>query len=227
MKKVFLLMVLLCSSSAWSKPVELNTSNWRWPFIDTKRKVELDQFDYVYSVGQVRSRGMILELPDGSQWLVEPLGKEATSFWAQKSPELPFDFIENQVKKWRPGEKIIFHKVCNNVSEDDEKLKLLVYNVDRDQLFDVKTFLPPVEPSLTLVNVDPNQKTLELSDGSIWQFAKMCTCQEWQKGDPIIVAKNTPWRSKNTHILANLSICECDSTVEHIHANTLGVIRIK
>lgn len=224
MLRIMIALLLLCSTSAWSKSVELKTGRW---VIDTKRTVVLDEFDYVYILGQVRLRGMIVELLDGTMWEVQPLGPETTSFYALRDPSLKFDFVEDVVRKWKPGERLIFHKVANKQQSEEDREQVMVYNIDRDQLFDIAAFLPPEEPSLTILGIDEEQNNIILSDGSTWNFDKLCTCQAWRKGNPILIAKNTPWRSNHTHLLINLSICDCDSTVEHIHPNRLGVRRVK
>lgn len=231
MRSIWIILALLSVNMAWGKSVEVKTGRH---FIDTKRTVVLDQFDYIYQIGKIHCRGMIIELVDGTQWKVEPIGQESSSFYKQRKPPLAFDFVENAVQDWLPGERLIFHKVTNkyttqlldkmNLIEDHEHI--LVYNLDRDQLFDVSSFLPPLDPLLTLSFIDRGQKLITLSDGSTWRFDHSIDCPlSWDKGDPIMVAKNTPWRKKHTHLLLNIGVCKCDSTVEHIHPNRIGVVK--
>lgn len=211
----FILACLLMFNMAFAEPIELKTGHWP---IDTSRMVELDTFDYAYDLKQLHARGMILELYDGSLWQVEEISAETISFYAQRKEHLDFEFIEDLVAEWQVNERLIFHKVSDRES-------LLVYNIDRDMLINVTPLLPPTDPFLVIEEVDRTNKKIRLSDQSIWDFIHLCACKKWSAGNPVIMVKNTPWRADHTHMIINLTPCICDSKVEHIHPNRLGVKR--
>ncbi len=217
MRRALMCLFLLCSTFAWSKTVDLKTGHW---IIDRYRTVDLDKFDYRYAFKKAHLRGTFFELEDGSLWELCEVGPETKSFYATRQPKVEFDFVEEIVDQWQQGDELIFHKVADRDS-------LLIYNVTRDQLFDVEPFLPSLEPKLSIANIDKGAKQIVLSDNSIWQIECFCECKNWKVGDPMAVAKDTPWRSTNTHILINLCTCECDSTVEHIHPQRIGVVRVQ
>ena len=208
-------LFLLCSTFTWSKTIDLNTGHW---IIDRYRTVDLDKFDYRYELKKAHLRGTYFETEDGILWELCEVGPETKSFYATREPKVEFDFVEEVVEKWEQGDVLIFHKVADRDS-------FLVYNVTRDHLFDVEPYLPSLDSKLSVANIDIDAKKIVLSDNSIWIAEDFCGCKNWKVGDPIAVAKDTPWRSKNTHILVNLCTCECDATVEHIHPNRLGAVR--
>jgi hypothetical protein len=199
-----------------AKSVNLKTGRF---FIDRSRLVEIDEFDYIYTIKDIHLGGYFIELQDGSKWQVQELNYEANSFYADKEDSFEFEYVENVVIAWEPGERLIFHKVVDRES-------VLVYNIDRDQVFDFAPFSPPLSESIKIAALDYNQKIISLSDGSQWIFGKLCTCKSWKQGDPIVIAKDHPWSTKNTHILINLKYCECAATSGHIHPNRLGVQRV-
>lgn len=199
--------------TAEAKSVTLETGKW---ILDRSRTVEIDQFDYIYTVKSIQLGGYYIELEDGSVWRVEELGPEAASFY-RLYQNTKIDFVENIVADWQPGERLIFHKVIDRES-------LLIYNLDRDQLFDVTPLSPPKENYLKLESIDFSVGIIKLSDGSSWK-GKICSCKGWKSGNPILVVKNTPWDQYNTHMLVNLKYCECTATSGHIHPDRCGVLK--
>src|SRR5262245_52347601 len=132
MYRVLLCLFLSVSTFAWSKTLDLKTGHW---FLDRSREVHMDQFDYKYHLKKSHLRGTFIELEDGSLWQLCEVSPETKSFYATREPKLEFDFVEEIVDQWNQHDELIFHKVANRDS-------LLVYNVTRDQLFDVEPFLP-------------------------------------------------------------------------------------
>ena len=157
MRRALMCIFLLCSTFAWSKTVDLKTGHW---IIDRYRTVDLDKFDYRYAFKKSHLRGTFFELEDGSLWELCEVGPETKSFYATRQPKVEFDFVEEIVDHWQQGDELIFHKVADRDS-------LLVYNVTRDQLFDVEPFLPSLEPKLSIANIDKGAKQIVLSDNSI------------------------------------------------------------
>ncbi len=167
-----------------------------------------------------------LELSDGSLWKIAEAGPETLGFSREE-----IDFCANQIiGTWKPGDTIVVHKVTDRMVDDDDET-ILFYNETQQQLFDFVPFLPPLRPQLKVVNVDFDNKVISLSDNSVWKFKKYCSCEDWEVGDPILVAKDTPWENvwstTNTHMIINLASCECDSTVEHIHTKRVGAVRVQ
>jgi hypothetical protein len=213
MKKYLSLLMLLMFSTAWADTVELKIENNQTVIVDLAHSQCISQLKTVHV------RGMVIELEDGSLWEIEELGPETKSFYAPQGESLPFDFAEEWVVQWQPGEKLIFHKMS-------DREPLLIYNIDKNHLFDFSPFLPPIEPSLYVVKFDEINKVVVLSDHSVWGFNNFSGSQEWSFGDPIVVAKNSVLDSTSSYVLLNLCACFCDATVEHIHPNRLDVNRI-
>jgi hypothetical protein len=201
--------------------VQLETGHWP---IDCARSVEIDDFDYIYELKNVPLDGRFIELKDGSLWQLESLGYESTSFYRQYKDVLEIGFIEELVDLWQPGELLIFHKITNR--EIDSRDVLLIYNLDRDLLIDVTSVSPPKYHCLTISEIDTQNNLILLSDSSIWHYSQWDNgiVDTWFPGNPILVAKDTPWRSSHTHALVNLEYCDCASTLGHIHRNRVSVI---
>ena len=213
MRSLVFILLLIISSSASAKTVKLNTGHC---FIDTYRLVELDQFDYVYSLKKGCAKGKIIELNDGSLWQVEPQGAESSSFYSQLFRPLKFESVDEITRHWKRGELLIFHKITNTSS-------YLVYNIDRELVVDVTPYSPPTQAAYAIASIDYEQKTIALSDRSVWIFDLLFPSDNWEIGDPILIAKDTPWRGNNTHILVNLSPFLNQAGVEYIPTNRLGV----
>lgn len=219
MKKVFYFLFLLTVFNLHNieaKTVNLETGNL---IFDTSRLVEIDEFDYIYTVKAIHLDGYFIELQDGSVWGIEELSPEAESFYRNTNSSLEIDFVENIVATWQPGEHLIFHKVVDRES-------ILVYNIDRDQLFDVTPLSPAKYEPITVASLNYSKRIIGLSDGSAW-YGNACPCAGWKIGDPILIAKDNPWISTHTHMLINLKYCDCEATSGHIHPNRLGVQRMQ
>ncbi len=202
-----------------ARTVELKTGHWP---IDSIRTIDIDNFEYIYELQYVPLAGRFIELEDGSVWKIEPLGPESTSFYKEYKDVLEVGFIEELVDLWQPGERLIFHKITDReIHESDE---FLVYNLDRDLLVDVTILSPPIYYCLTLSEVDEDNQLIVLSDSSIWHYDNWDKASDhWFCGDPILVAKDNPWRSDHTHVLVNLQYCNCSTTLGHIHRNRVSV----
>lgn len=182
--------------------------------------INLYEFDYVYEISEVRERGMIIELSDGSVWCVAEMSPETTEFYDQLDSDFSFRFVENVVSSWSSGDVIVMYRFS-----DSEPL--IMFNADREQLFDVTPFLPPIESPLAIKSINAEFNSVTLTDGSVWHYDRFAADQDWEAGDSIVVARNAPWIADYTHVLINVCACRCDATVEHIHPNRLSVIPIK
>lgn len=214
---IVLLFAIACLHQIEARSVTLETGS---RFIDTYRTVDIDHFDYIYSIKSIHLGGYFVELEDGSVWRVEELGPETKSFYKATAFPIEEQYVENLVANWQPGERLIFHKVIDRET-------ILIYNIDRDQLFDFVPFSPPKYETINVASIDLWNKTLSLTNGTSWKFTSLCSCKKWKVGDPVLIAKDTPWSKINTHILINLKYCECEATSGHIHPNRVGVHRIE
>lgn len=202
--------------------VQVETGHWP---IDSTRWLDIDQFDYIYEIRNTPLEGRFIELEDGSYWQIEPLGYESSSFYRNYKDVLEIGFIEELVDLWQPGEMLIFHKITDK--EINGRDRFLVYNLDRDLLVDVTPLAPPKYYCLTLSEIDTENKLIFLSDSSVWLYNNWDKAGTWYPGDPILVAKDTPWISEHTHVLVNMEFCNCSGTVGHIHRNRISVNKIQ
>ena len=169
-----------------------------------------------YIVKKAHVRGLCFELEDGSLWRVHPLGPQSRSFFEQKKRSVPY--VEDLVKHWKQGDAVTFFQRREDVKQ------LMVYNATRDELIDVTPFAAPEVPGLTVASLDPNTGDIYLSDGSKWECKKYAPEYEWEVGDPIVIAKRSPWVIPGApYVLINMCACRCDSTVRHIHPNRQAV----
>jgi len=201
-----------------AKTLSLETGRW---VIDRYRNVELDQFDYTYSIAGTDNESGTLQLTDGSLWQVSPMKNETVSFYKQSKPLLT-DIDEHSVfELWQPEDTLIFHKVVNRNT-------VLAYNVTKDLLLDVLPISGPTEANALRISSVSNtndvsytyqwnnrtqsfqqyqhnkwRTVIVLNDGSVWEGGSSTPLVSWIVGDPIHVCKNTPWWSSNTHIFMN------------------------
>lgn len=174
-----------------------------------------------YQVKAAHVRGLCFELEDGSLFRVHPLGPQSRSFYNQK--KRPVAYVEDLVKEWQPGDTVTFFQRREDVKQ------LMVYNATRDQLIDVTPFAAPESAYLTLSSFDKDSGEVILSDGSKWESKKFAPNYEWEAGDPILIAKTSPWAPPRgaPYVLINMCACRCDSTVRHIHPNRQPVYPAK
>ncbi len=212
---IFILCLLTTFSAICADTTDLKTGNW---LFDKARQVELSQSDYVYSLKTIHVRGMVIELFDRSLWEVCEMTPESASFYQKPENALEFEYVNDLMSTWEEGDHLIFHRVSPRDS-------LLVYNKDKNQLLDVKPFLPPLEPLLMIVNIDKESKLIQLSDDSIWKYNCNCAFAGWKIQDPILIARNTPWIGAEGYVLINLLACECENALQHIHCREKPVTR--
>lgn len=218
-KKFALLCLISMSCGILSAEiVPLYTGHW---ILDRYRNVEIDSFDYQYSIYSIDHMTGTFELADGSIWHVEPMLSETKSFYKHKGMKLRDPLHAKLFGSWQPEDVLIFHKVSNQNS-------VLVYNVNRDQLLDVWVVSGPKYQTLQISSAqntsvvtdrykwdetaqryinDPKTDwytVIVLNDGSVWQAKVSGPVLSWQPGDPIHVLKDTPYWSNNTHILVNM-----------------------
>lgn len=226
MRKITLMLVLgfTFATTVMLNAMTVQLETGHWP-IDRTRSVEIDDFDYIYVLKKVPLDGRFIELEDGSFWQIEQLGPESTSFYRNYKDVLEIGFIEELVDLWQPGEMLIFHKITDR--EINHRDGFLVYNIDRDLLVDVTSLSSPIYHCLTVSEIDTENNLILLSDSSVWQYSQgdNCVVEAWYAGDPILMAKDTPWRSNHTHVLVNMDYCDCSTTMGHIHRNRVSVNR--
>lgn len=210
-------LCLLGACQLEANTVSLKTGRW---VFDRYRNVDLNSFDYFYQIqSRDTSRG-VLELTDGSLWQVAPMADETQSFYYQ------FYALESTMNPlqlfalWDEGDTLIFHKLVDRPT-------LIAYNVTKDRVLDVLPVSSPTTPALTIVSINNtndisysysydhknnrldqyqsnNWKTvIALSDGSVFEGNPSKPLVAWVVGDPIHIAKDSPWWSSNTHILMN------------------------
>ncbi|MBS0656488.1 MAG: hypothetical protein JSR46_11985 [Verrucomicrobia bacterium] len=235
-----LCLFLFAFHSLNARVVPLETGRW---LLDTYRNVEIDDFDYTYQVESVDASTPAFTLQDGSVWQVVPMEAETLSFYRQRKSF--FESIaapESIFEQWKPGDILIFHKIVNRPS-------LLAYNITRDHLLDVAPIQIPVAPALRITSItntndtfstyDYNSKTgtmsqkihnnwrtvIALSDGTVWEGDAGRPILSWVVGDAVLIAKDTPYWSCNTHMLLNIKASKKrDSSVPYVRR--LGTRRV-
>ena len=240
MIKKILLICFSCVafSSLYATTLPLKTGRY---IIDRYRNVEIDRFDYPYQIHYIDHDNGSLQLADGSSWQVVPMNEEAKSFYEMKQPITTALFPGTIFDLWQTGDILIFHKVVNRSS-------LLAYNATKDLLLDIQPIAAPTNSDLKIASItntndikysysynkktnsleqyqDNNWRTvIVLTDGSVWEGNPGKALLSWIAGDPIHVAKDTPWWSSNTHILMNFKPKRGNS-YQTPYFNRLGVWR--
>lgn len=220
---LFGLLFLLNLMPIEAKTVTLETGR---TIFDRTRNIAIDEFDYIYILQNTdysdKTHQLQIELEDGSKWTLESPQAETLSFYQRyKQESCDYKKAEQAVLNWAPGDHLIFHKITNRHS-------INVYNLEKDELFDV---IPASAPSRNLhqitdkivnkiqvpnyITKENNQKILtgyttyrkaiiSLSNGTLWNLGEG-KFSDWQIGDAVMIAKDNPYLSSNTHVLINIA----------------------
>lgn len=144
--------------------------------------------DGYYHVVSFSDTGDIVQLHDGSEWLVEWNG-------------------QGKVVRWVVSDDIFIKPTASCFSS----YKYVLHNRTTNQAVEVN-FKPSVPLPMNayvfrIINIEPYQGLVLLSDNTVWKVKKGYPFSRWQIGQRILVGVNNLWREAIfPHILINVDM---------------------
>lgn len=159
----------------------------KYPFDDSYYLQRIHHDGYYHLVGWMGADGSTAVLHDGSEWSIEPKGRQKVLYWVQ-SDEI---FIKPCISWFSSYRYVLHNRTQNHVVEANLKT-------------------PPVPAgayTFLITNIEPYQRLITLSDNTVWQLNPDVKLYHWQIGQRIFVGVNNKWREAACpHILINVDL---------------------
>lgn len=137
--------------------------------------------------------GSIMQLTDSSKWFVTNHKRIMVTHW-KKSDEI---FI-------KPAHSAIWPQVLISY-------KYVLYNRTKNEVAEVALKSPPLPMGVetrVIQHIEPYQRLVQLSDGTVWQIDPSDTnFQDWRQGHRLMIGVNNGWRTAvYPQILVNVDL---------------------
>ncbi len=141
--------------------------------------------DGYYHLVAFSDTGDVVQLHDASKWEVQSSGRAKVLYWVQSD-----DIFIKPSFSWFSSYQYVLHNRTTN------------------QAVEVNLINPPVPMgayTFRIVNIDPYQRLVLLSDNTVWQVGSDSNFSYWQIGQRLLVGVNNKWRTAQfPHILINV-----------------------
>lgn len=131
--------------------------------------------DGYYHLVALSDTGDVVQLHDASKWEVQRSGRAKVLYWVQ-SDDI---FIKPSASCFS------YHQY-------------VLYNLQQNQAVAVNLINPPLpmgERTFRIVNIEPYQRLVLLSDNTVWQVGPGSYFTSWQVGQRVLVGVNNHWRT--------------------------------
>ena len=143
--------------------------------------------DSYYHLVAYSDNGDVVQLHDASKWEIE---------WK----------VCEKVLRWEPRDDI-FIKPCASWFS---RYKYVLYNHTKNQAVEANLINPPLPMgayTFRIVNIQPYERLVLLSDNTVWQVNSDAYFPYWQVGQRVMVGVNNKWRTAPfPHILLNVDL---------------------
>lgn len=144
--------------------------------------------DGYYHLVAFSDTGDVVQLHDASKWQIEKSGRQKVLYWVQSD-----DIFIKPCTAWFSWNKFVLHNRTTN-----QAVEATLVNPP----------LPMGAYTFRIVNIEPYQRLVLLSDNTVWQVSpKDATFSKWKIGQRLLVGVNNRWRTEPfPHILINVDI---------------------
>ncbi|MFI0435300.1 MAG: hypothetical protein ACH350_06175 [Parachlamydiaceae bacterium] len=140
-----------------------------------------------YHLVAFSDNGDVVQLHDGSKWQVEASGRQQVLYWA-KSDEI---FIKPCISWFSSNQYVLHNRTLNQVVKVNIK----------------SAPLPMGAYTLRVVNIEPYDRLVLLSDHTVWQVGPDSNFSRWRIGQRVFAGVNNQWRTAPyPQILINVDI---------------------
>jgi hypothetical protein len=143
--------------------------------------------DGYYHLVAYSDNGDVVQLFDASKWSIQQSGREKVLYWVQ--------------------EHDIFIKPCASCFSF---YQYVLYNLTKNEAVEANLIHPPLPMgahTFRIINIQPYERLVLLSDNTVWQVGPDANFSRWQIGQRLLVGVNNKWRTaKFPHILINVDI---------------------
>lgn len=143
--------------------------------------------DGYYHLLAFSDMGDVIQMHDASKWQIERSGRQKVLYWVQNDE--------------------IFIKPCISWFSFN---KYVLHNRTINQTVEATLIHPPLPMGIDtfrIVNIQPYDRLVLLSDNTVWQVDTDSHFPKWRIGQRLIVGVNNYWRTAtHPHILINVDI---------------------
>ena len=143
--------------------------------------------DGYYHLVAFSDTGDVVQLHDASKWQVERSGRQKVLYWVQSDD--------------------IFIKPCIACFSWN---RYVLHNRTTNQAVEVQLINPPLPMganTFRIVNIQPYERLVLLSDNTVWQVGPDANFSKWQIGQRVLVGVNNKWRTATyPQILINVDM---------------------
>lgn len=143
--------------------------------------------DGYYHLVSYSDTGDVIQLHDASKWEIQRNGRQKVLYWVQ-------------------SDDIFIKPVASCFSF----YKYVLQNRTTNQVVEANLINPPLPMganTFRIVNIQPYERLVLLSDNTVWKVASDSNFAYWQIGQRLIVGVNNKWRTASSpHILINVDI---------------------
>lgn len=143
--------------------------------------------DGYYHLVAFSDTGDVVQLHDASKWQIERSGRQKVLYWVQSDD--------------------IFIKPCVACFSSN---RYVLHNRTTNQAVEAQLINPPLPMgayTFRIVNIQPYERLVLLSDNTVWQVGPDSNFSQWKIGQRLLVGVNNKWRTASyPHILINVDM---------------------
>ncbi len=144
--------------------------------------------DAFYHISGYSDTGSVLQMHDASKWDVHPSQQRQVLYWVTDDD--------------------IFLKPKSSCFSS---YRYVMHNITKNEAIEVNLRTPPLPMggyTFRILNIEPNQKLVHLSDGTVWQVnPRDRNFHQWQINQRLIIGVNNNWKAAEMpHILINVDL---------------------
>lgn len=141
--------------------------------------------DSYYHLVAYSDSGDVVQLHDASKWSIQRSGRNKVIYWVQ-SDEI---FIKPSIAWFSSYQYVLYNRTTNQAVQASL----------------TSPPLPMGAATFRIVNIEPHQGLILLSDNTVWQVGSKSQFLNWQIGQRVLVGVNNKWRTAQfPQILINI-----------------------
>jgi hypothetical protein len=143
--------------------------------------------DGYYHLVAYSDTGDVVQLHDASKWQIARSGRQQVLYWVQSD-----DIFIKPCISWFSSNRYVLHNRTTNQAVEAQL---------------INPPLPMGAYTFRIVNIQPYERLVLLSDNTVWQVGPDSNFSQWKIGQRLLVGVNNKWRTATyPHILINVDM---------------------